>query len=172
MSSAEGPATWAGRDSSRSLCIPLIVSVACIAGCAVAPDLSKEELQAAWKQAEFERGQLPVGRVISVEKFDIDVIPVKPDYLRYAALAPVLGYGASLAVMHLNTATPLRAGYRHAVFLDKERQVITFELIHPYAWGQCVALRAGLDRSNVENSLPVLSLPGECASEPTGRPAP
>lgn len=143
--------------------ISALIIAGALIGCA-APELSKEELQVAWRQAEFERGKLPVGRVIAIDKFDIKSETVAPDYSRYAGLVPVLGYGPTLVVMHLSSQAPIRAGYRHAIHLLKENKIMTFDLIHPYKVGDCLALRTGLDPVDIQGASPVLALPGACAA--------
>jgi hypothetical protein len=143
--------------------ISALIFASTLFGCA-APELGREELQTAWKQTEFERGKLPIGRVIAINKFDIETKAVAPDFSQYAGLVPMVGLGAVLVVMHLTSPTPIRAGYRHTLHLEKDNKVITFDLVHPYTVGDCLALRTGLDSTDLQGASPVLALPGACAA--------
>ena len=147
---------------NRKLLYPIIGSL--IAGCASAPP---PDIPLVWSQKPEERGQLPVGRVVSIERWygppmterstteellmPLVVIPIT------LIAAPVI-LGAHAVGVDLVDEKPNNENgnvYRHVVRLNGTNEDIVRNEYWTYKVGDCVAVR----------SKPVLlvpALPDEC----------
>lgn len=138
-----------------------------LAACAAPP--AAELTVETWVQFPHERGSLPVGRVVAVESYRIDVIQPATDYHRYAGLTAVIGLGPTLAITYLSRPAPKAdTGYRTAVRLLASDQLVLFEHEFAYQVGDCVAFRPGLSSNEVAGSWPVKALSGECGAASGG----
>ena len=115
-----------------------------------------DEIVESWAQKIEERGKLPTGRVVSVERlaFVAERGATSPA-AAMGVLGPVLG-GLSIAVADRIRDTGFF--FRHIIKMS-DGTLRAVDLDHTYTVGECIAFRSGLQK---EDQFPIRALRDEC----------
>jgi hypothetical protein len=151
MTAASARAALRQRATHR---LVLIAALALLGACAAPHD--DGGFQAAWAQRPEERGRLPVGRVVSVERLGSRDEPLSLP--ASAGVVPGAGVAAVTAgVVSHTTGNPGQI-HRHTLELNggETRRV---DVGYPFKVGDCVAIRVG---SAASSAALVSALDGEC----------
>ena len=127
----------------------------CVASCAGMRSSVPDSVVESWSQRPDERGQLPVGVVVSVEKveYQSESEPIKPaiysanSAVAIVALAPVVEYIRN-ANWYFRTAIQMKDGSTRSI-----------NVRYTLKKGACIAFRPGMSG---EEPLAIPALPGEC----------
>jgi hypothetical protein len=126
-----------------------------LAGCAGLSSTVDRDTVSSWRQRPDEKGLLPAGSVLSVERvwFQRNSTPPAPAYA-----SPQM---AATGVAVLPIAEAIRNAdwvYRHRIRM-KTGETKVVDLSYEFKVGDCVAFRSGLQK---EDTLAIPALLGEC----------
>ncbi|MDC8770533.1 hypothetical protein [Roseateles albus] len=139
--------------------VSLFIAIAAgVAGCSTTPVAT--EIVESWGQRPEERGRLPVGRVVSVERVDFTNEHRGLSKEQQAGIAGGMGVGPGIAIAAaINSVRTADAIFRTKVQLKTGEEWVR-ELNYMLKPGDCIAFRSGLTADDV---LAIPALPGECS---------
>ncbi|WIT12171.1 hypothetical protein PFX98_00785 [Paucibacter sediminis] len=118
------------------------------------------EIVASWGQRPEERGRLPVGKVVSVERIDFTNEHRALSKEQQAGLVGGMGIGAGGAIVAaINSARTADALFKTKVLMKTGEEWVR-DLNYMLKPGDCVAFRSGLTPDDV---LAIPALPDECS---------
>jgi hypothetical protein len=121
----------------------------------VAPDVVES-----WGQRPEERGRLPVGKVVSVERVDFTNEHRGLSKEQQAGIVGGMGVGPGIAIAAaINSVRTADAVFKTKVRMKAGEEWVR-ELNYMLKPGDCIALRSGLTPDDV---LAIPALPGECS---------
>lgn len=133
----------------------LLLVTVCVAIAGCASRRVSDDTVNSWAQLPEERGKLPIGKVISVERIAFRVDRAATSNASAYAVNPIYG-PAGFAL--LDSIRDSGFFYRH-VFRMTDGSEKKVDLDISYKVGECIAFRSGLDAGS---QWPVRALPGEC----------
>lgn len=140
--------------TSRSLLLTLLIA---LTGCAGLSSSVDTDMVRSWQQRADERGLLPVGTVLAVERVWFQrgsTLAGSPAYP-----SPQVAAAGAVLVPAFEAVRNADWVYRHQIVM-KSGETRIVDLSYQFKAGECVAFRAGLQDTN---PLPIPSLPGECS---------